>query len=112
MRIRFSGILSHYVMFSVYWGNNRKKEIWLVCYKWAIRHCKYLPVVANKSVVCDDIKPEVVSMVVEGGFVGLASSHVRLTNPFPPAGKTRYIYKYICKTAMISIIILAVLLYL
>ena len=49
-------------------------------------------VVANISVVCDDIAPEVVSMVVEGGFVGLTSLHVTLTSPFPPAGNTRYIY--------------------
>jgi hypothetical protein len=69
-------------------------------------------VVANISVVCDDIAPDVVSMVVEGGFVGLTSSHVTLTSPVLPAGKTRYIYKYICTTTMISIIILAVLLYL
>ena len=45
---------------------------------------------ANISVVCDDIAPEVVSMVVEGGFVGLTSSHVTLTSHFPPAGRTRY----------------------
>jgi hypothetical protein len=69
-------------------------------------------VVANISVVCDDIAPDVVSMVVEGGFVGLTASHVTLTSPFLPAVNTRYIYKYICTTTMISIRILAVLLYL
>jgi hypothetical protein len=49
-------------------------------------------VVADTSVVCDDIAPDVVSIVVEGGFVGLTSPHVTLTSPFPPAGNTRYIY--------------------
>jgi hypothetical protein len=57
--------------------------------------------------ICFSIAPDVVSMVVEGGFVGLTSSHVTLTSPVLPAGKTRYIYKYICTTTMISIIILA-----
>jgi len=46
-------------------------------------------VVANISVVCDDITPEV---VVEGGYVRLTSSHVTLTSSFPPAGKTKYVY--------------------
>jgi hypothetical protein len=41
------------------------------------------------SVVCKDITPEVVSMVVEGGDVGVTSVHVTLTSPFPPAGKTK-----------------------
>jgi len=45
-----------------------------------------------ESVVCNDITPEVVSMVVEGGDVGVTSVHVTLTSPFPPAGKTKYVY--------------------
>ena len=45
-----------------------------------------------KSVVCNDITAEVVSMVVEGGDVGLTSVHVTLTSSFPPAGKTKYVY--------------------
>jgi hypothetical protein len=31
-------------------------------------------------------------MVVEGGDVGVTSVHVTLTSPFPPAGKTKYVY--------------------
>ena len=50
---------------------------------------------ANISVVCDDIAPEVVSMDVEGGFVGLTSSHVTLTSPFPPAGRAKHILIYL-----------------
>ena len=45
-----------------------------------------------KFVVCNDITPDVVSMVVEGGDVGVTSVHVTLTSPFPPAGKTKYVY--------------------
>ena len=44
------------------------------------------------SVVCNDITSEVVSMVVEGGDVGVTSVHVTLTSPSPPAGKTKYVY--------------------
>jgi hypothetical protein len=45
-----------------------------------------------KFVVGNDITPHVVSMVVEGGDVGVTSVHVTLTIPFPPAGKTKYVY--------------------
>jgi hypothetical protein len=45
-----------------------------------------------KSVVCNDITPDVVSMVVEGGDVGVTSVHVTLTSPCSAAGKTKYVY--------------------